>query len=1554
MRRSPIFLFGILLFILFYFLFPSPYVAYANVLGNPSFEVSIGDSAVNWDDTNGSTRITTPPAGFDAFPDGSAALLTDAASDYTFQTHKNVQPSDLVVFSAQVESSVAADGASGGQLRIEFQRLDPATGVAVLISAVNSALLTTDNAPNGGADGYTLFTISQLAPAATAQVTFVLRRQGAGAGNVVFDGINAEINPVKLTLSASKTTVRAGEVVTVVADFVNASAQNQISTRLVVENPAGLDVLRDTVRVNGAATPFSEGSTLITTTPNLRTNDRTRVVFQVLVTTGVSPGHLYEIKASILAAARVSQSKSIFLRVVNDPLFDEGTILGKIFDDRNEDGMQQKGEAGVPRVRLYTEYGVGIVTDKDGRFHIPAVRPGRHILKIDGHTLPPGTRFLTEESLLVKSTPGLLSKVKFAVRLPESALPEEYKKDLQIWVTQGIDLTQPELRVAIDPDLLKTGLGRLERRPAFKIKTNYSEFIDGWRLEVIDEMGEKVWSGIGISKPPIYVPWDGTMDSGEPIGPGIYGYRLKVQDAKDHEDRTPLQFFRVVRKTDFYESGEKPLEIPAVGAFEVFRDGKRSIPLTAKPSIRVYGKTQPGREVKVGGVPAEAGPTGEFEQEFFVTPGEKKIMVSATDPKGETVSVEEKITVKDSLFFMVALGEEELGGNFSKVGNFETTARDDAFHEGFYHDGRLAYYLKAKLRGKFLVKSRYDTGDKRTELFTHLDPDDYYPVYGDYSEIEYEGQDTRERLFILVEMDRSFLKWGSYETRFTDTELSRYHRTLSGLKIHHETLSSTKYGDAKRGITLFGAKASYLADHNEFRGTGGSLYYLRQQNVLQGSEKVRIEIRDKIQDIPTESRNLVAGKDYEIDYLHGRILLKEPLSSVSASETIISNDILEGNAVYLIVDYEFESHKIQDDHAAGIRGYTHVGDHIRIGGTAVEEKRSNVDYDLRGVDMSVKVGRNTRIIAELAESKHQQVRQATSFNGGLSFHSQSPVGFKDPRDTAYLIKVESKPIEKLETSAYVQSVKPGFSVDRIKSQEGFRKHGLQARLRLTDSFYLLGRHDVTQLASELRPVAERGITASLEKIRSTTGQAVFEAGPWKVIGEYLHQALDIPTRNRIDSIFSELDFAHAFGLKVSQKVTEWLTPYMRAQYAFDGENNYQAGGGLEAKMGERTSVFFEEMMGEAGDSTQIAIHHQHDEKTTSYASIKSRDRGFGARQVSTAVGSSHQLSDHSRVYSERQYSTYSGSVPLSLAPSLLGQTAVPGLWSSDIYGYETQFWDRWDLGFRFERRHLDASDFRNLNDEATTDLVRTNTFNALVLTIGYNDNKNFRWSSEGEVRIEPDSPEVRQWVTQNFMDYRITQDLSFLGRANFGTSRFLETDNLTGRFVEVNLGFAFRPVETDRLNALGKYTFLHEESSDAQFLGDDGGTVETDDEAHILALEAGYDLNRWFELVEKTAYRLGKYKTALTDSASVGTFLWVNRFNYRVTRKWDLGLEYRMLIQGRAGDSFKHGPLVELDRELYDYIRLGIGYNFTDFDDDLRRINDYKKNAFFFRVSGKV
>jgi len=71
-----------------------------------------------------------------------------------------------------------------------------------------------------------------------------------------------------------------------------------------------------------------------------------------------------------------------------------------------------------------------------------------------------------------------------------------------------------------------------------------------------------------------------------------------------------------------------------------------------------------------------------------------------------------------------------------------------------------------------------------------------------------------------------------------------------------------------------------------------------------------------------------------------------------------------------------------------------------------------------------------------------------------------------------------------------------------------------------------------------------------------------------------------------------------------------------------------------------------------------------------------------------------------------------------------------------------------------------------------------------------------------------------------------------------------------------------------------------------------------------------------------------------------------------MTRKWDVGLEYRILKQFQAHDH-RQGFLIEVDREILDHLRIGAGINFTDFTDNEFSDNNYSTQRFFIRIQGK-
>ncbi len=62
-----------------------------------------------------------------------------------------------------------------------------------------------------------------------------------------------------------------------------------------------------------------------------------------------------------------------------------------------------------------------------------------------------------------------------------------------------------------------------------------------------------------------------------------------------------------------------------------------------------------------------------------------------------------------------------------------------------------------------------------------------------------------------------------------------------------------------------------------FQGTGGSAYFLKRQDITRGSETVTVIESDPDSGRILSRRTLVAGEDYDIDYLQGIIILRKPL-----------------------------------------------------------------------------------------------------------------------------------------------------------------------------------------------------------------------------------------------------------------------------------------------------------------------------------------------------------------------------------------------------------------------------------------------------------------------------------------------------------------------------------------------------------------------------------------------------------------------------------------------------------------------------------------------------
>src|SRR5260370_29507762 len=177
--------------------------------------------------------------------------------------------------------------------------------------------------------------------------------------------------------------------------------------------------------------------------------------------------------------------------------------------------------------------------------------------------------------------------------------------------------------------------------------------------------------------------------------------------------------------------------------------------------------------------------------------------------------------------------------------------------------------------------------------------------------------------------------WGHCKVCWFDHGRATVDRGLYGANAHYASEPTTSFGERRLTVDGFAAQPGTMAGYEEFRGTGGSLYFLHHQDILTGSERVRIEIHDKASNIVTGVVNLQPNVDYEIDYLQGRVLLSQPLSSTANDNLLVRTSGLSGDEAFLVVRYEYTpGFDKLDQVAVGGQGHYWLNDHVPLGLTA--------------------------------------------------------------------------------------------------------------------------------------------------------------------------------------------------------------------------------------------------------------------------------------------------------------------------------------------------------------------------------------------------------------------------------------------------------------------------------------------------------------------------------------------------------------------------------------------------------------------------------------------
>ena len=268
---------------------------------------------------------------------------------------------------------------------------------------------------------------------------------------------------------------------------------------------------------------------------------------------------------------------------------------------------------------------------------------------------------------------------------------------------------------------------------------------------------------------------------------------------------------------------------------------------------------------------------------------------------------------------------------------------------------RAAFYLKGRIKGDFLLTAAYDSDkDTRERLFRDIQPDEFYPVYGDSAVRGFDAQSTG-RLYVRVDKGRSWLLLGDFTTESAGEvrRLSNYSRSLTGVKGHYE--------NERVAVNAFATKDTTRQVIEELRANGTSgPYELGTRGMLVNSEKVEIVTRDRNQPaIILSSLPQARFSDYEVEALTGRILFRSPVSSVD-------RDL---NPVFVRVTYEVDQGG-EEFWVAGADARVKVTDRIEVGGTYVKDENPEKPFTLAGAHAVVKLGEGTFVVGEVARTEN--------------------------------------------------------------------------------------------------------------------------------------------------------------------------------------------------------------------------------------------------------------------------------------------------------------------------------------------------------------------------------------------------------------------------------------------------------------------------------------------------------------------------------------------------------------------------------------------------------
>jgi uncharacterized repeat protein (TIGR01451 family)/fimbrial isopeptide formation D2 family protein len=1077
----------------------------------------------------------------------------------------------------------------------------------------------------------------------------------------------------------------------------------------------------------------------------------------------------------------------------------------------------------------------------------------------------------------------------------------------------------------------------------FRAYTNYAHWID--RSEVrIFERGQSLQA-----EPLAVLPVDAEgraqwqPDAEAPASPQReLVYVLRAVDKEGQFDETEPQSLWLVHGEP---TAANPADPALLAGYGETGPATRNIPLGNVGTVQVHGRGVPAKhDVFVAGTRVPVDEQGSFVGEVVLPKGMHTVEVAVLDEQGNGELFLRDLEMKRDDWFYVGIADLTVEGDLEGKNRPKSLEGHDApYDSNSDFDGRLAFYTTGKFWDDWKLTASADTREEPIEdlfkdfvkktpesLFRRIDPDYHYPAFGDDGTVD-ETAPTSGKFYVRVDQRENRAMWGNFKVGYLENELVQIDRGLYGANVHYQTLAATRHGEQRVSVDGFAAEPGTVPSREEFRGTDGSLYFLRRQDILSGSERLRVEVRDKDSGLVTGVVHLRPTVDYDIDYLQGRILLTDPLESTVADRLLVHSNGVSGDEAWLVVQYEFTPGFDEiDSLAAGGTGALWVTDWLKVGLTGNRNNNEgDDDSSLYGGDVTARLSTESWLKVQAGRSEGLITSAFRSDDGGFLFAGiGSAATLSEAEANGYRADVS------LGVADFIEGGRGQLALYGQLLDEGYAGPGMTA-LTDTQQFGGVLGVPITQALSLTAKADERDQDDGLKSRAAEVDLGYALTENWSIgTGVRNDRREDeSPVVPLTQEEGERTDAVVKLGYDTQGRWRAYTFGQGTVARSGDRESNSRGGVGGAYRLNDRMAVDGEVSGGELGPAVKLGTRYQETKDTQHYLSYAfENEREYGAlheRRGTLISGMKTRISDSSSVYLEDRYQ-HGDATGLARA---MGMNFAPT--------------DRWTLGANWG--------LGTLVDHQTHAETKRNAGGAR-LSYGFED---LHISSGVEYRFDKTQQanltwtKRTTWLFRNNFRWQVTPSARLLGKANHSFSDSSLGDFYNGGYTELVLGTAYRPVEFDRLHVLAKYTYFENMPTTDQVTLQNTA-AQYIQRSHVAALDVTYDLNQYFSLGGKYAYRLSQVSLDRDDPHFFdnNAHLYIVRGDYRFLKNWEGTLEGRMLDLTDL-DERKTGALFTVYRHLGDNLKVGVGYNFTDFSDDLTDLS-YDHQGVFFNLVGTL